>query len=132
MVLILHFKLIFIAFSMILLFKVSLGQSPEEVFHGCMEETGVPTEIIHKIINHDSGFDDQRGKCFEKCICIGLGLCDANDGKLIPEMFIKMKPYLSADKLSEELPKCNEINGTDICDSIHQRYICFYERIPKP
>lgn len=79
------------------------GAIPEEVFHVCMQETNVPSEIVHKVIAHDTAFDDHSGKCFERCVCVKLGLCDAKDGKLLPEKFVEMKPYLSPDKVRFDL-----------------------------
>lgn len=81
------------------LFQSGLGDNPEEIFHGCMQETQVPPEILHKIIMHDTDFDDQRGKCFERCACFKLGLCDEKDGQFLIEMFVQKKPFLSAEKV---------------------------------
>lgn len=83
-----------------LLVQLSYADNPEEIFHECMQQTKVAPEIVHKIISHDTAFEDHNGKCFEKCVCVRLGLCDEKDGILLPEKFIAMKPFLSPDKVS--------------------------------
>lgn len=60
----------------------------------CTEETGAASDIIEKIRNHDLSFDDAKGKCFLKCLCTKLGVCDG-DNKLVGKTFSKHSKLLA-------------------------------------
>lgn len=73
--------------------KLNLGIHKEK----CMAETGASPESIEKIRNHEA-IDDDEGKCFKKCMCDNLGLCDA-EMKIRAEVLLEKKPFLPAEKV---------------------------------
>lgn len=73
--------------------RLNLGIHKEK----CMAETGASPESIEKIRNHEA-IDDDEGKCFKKCMCDNLGLCDA-EMKIRAEVLLEKKPFLPAEKV---------------------------------
>lgn len=93
----------FLIVAVFVVFAVSVHAIPPpkevlaEVMGKCAETSGAAPEIIEKIRNHDLSFDDSKGKCFEKCMCKSLGLCD-EDFKLAKEPF-SAHPKVPSDKV---------------------------------
>uniref|UniRef100_A0A336MAS8 CSON014537 protein n=1 Tax=Culicoides sonorensis TaxID=179676 RepID=A0A336MAS8_CULSO len=95
----------------------------------CMAESGASPESVEKIRNHEA-IDDEEGKCFKKCMCLNLGLCD-DKMRIKADVLLEKKPFLPADKVLQEIPKCNELKGRNECDTVFTRYLCFWEKVPE-
>uniref|UniRef100_A0A336MB24 CSON014539 protein n=1 Tax=Culicoides sonorensis TaxID=179676 RepID=A0A336MB24_CULSO len=125
-------KSFIVALTLVLAVTASPSSPPKvefaQVIGNCAETTGVSPEIIAKVKGHDLSFDDPKGKCFEKCMCSNLGLCDS-EFKLNREKFSR-HPDL-AEKVAEFLPQCNELKSENDCETVHMRFKCIFEKVPE-
>uniref|UniRef100_A0A336KQL0 CSON014540 protein n=1 Tax=Culicoides sonorensis TaxID=179676 RepID=A0A336KQL0_CULSO len=112
-------------------------EAPKERFEGfnkfkseCIEETGVSTEIVEKVVKHEL-ITDHNGKCFKKCMCTKLGFC-TKDYQLDIEAITSKRTDVPLEKLKAASPECNAIKtGTDECETMYDRYTCFLKHVPE-
>lgn len=71
----------------------------EEKIKKCQEETGVSDEIVKKVKVKELDFDDQKGKCYAKCLCQAKGFC-VEDNKLVTLNLHEKKPEISKEKVN--------------------------------
>uniref|UniRef100_A0A336MW74 CSON005764 protein n=1 Tax=Culicoides sonorensis TaxID=179676 RepID=A0A336MW74_CULSO len=125
-------KIIFILGFTSILIVSSQSQAPpmlENHFEWCINVTKVDRTIALKARSHDLSFIDHKGNCFLYCICSGVGFCD-KDLKLVTK-FLEQGTDIDKEKIRNAGEKCNQISTEDECDTVFERFKCFFDHVPE-
>ncbi|KAF2883186.1 hypothetical protein ILUMI_22986 [Ignelater luminosus] len=92
-------------------FIEKLRQTSEE----CIKETGVDQALTIKAFLQGEFTDDNKLKCFYKCLYQKLGCMDASGKIDLSGITDHMPPNVDKAKLNESITKCNQLKADDTC-----------------
>lgn len=145
--------LLLVAIVGLVLVGADVDEELKAHFHECVQDVQIDEKLALKLKDHDFSSDDPKLKCFAKCFCEKANICNANQDidvtKIENHIADDKKPMVSkwflvfyniivnfdndyfhfSQQLEAALVKCNVVQGTDACDTVYQKFKCFFKEI---
>jgi len=95
----------------------------------CQGQTGVDEGFIAAAKKGDFSTDDQKIRCYMKCVMAEMSTID-DDGVVDIDAAVAILPDDVRPKLEPVMRKCGGIAGADACDVAFKTFKCFYDGAP--
>nr|AIX97030.1 odorant-binding protein 15 [Monochamus alternatus] len=95
----------------------------------CVAETGVDEALIHKANSEKVLEDDEKLKCYVKCIMTQSGCMD-DDGTVDVEAIIEIIPEEVKEKGAPIIRTCGSKVGANHCENAWLTHKCYIENGP--
>lgn len=89
----------------------------------CVEESGVPLDVIDKIFSSKTFQPDEKFKCYLMCTLQQISAMD-EEGNVDPDVFIGTMPEEYKSYAQEVVDKCTHIGGTTPCEKAYNLNVC--------
>ncbi|XP_060516500.1 general odorant-binding protein 83a-like isoform X2 [Cylas formicarius] len=116
--------------------KYASGMSDEmkelvQMLHDtCVEETGVDESLIAKVNAEKVFADDEKLKCYIKCLLSQMACIDDDDGTIDEEATIAILPEDIQEIMGPVIRKCGTVVGANICENAWLTHKCYSEMKP--
>nr|QUP79525.1 odorant binding protein 32 [Monochamus saltuarius] len=95
----------------------------------CVAETGVDEGLIHKANSEKVLEDDEKLKCYVKCIMTQSG-CMNDDGTVDVEAIVDIIPEEIKEKAAPKIRACGSKVGANHCENAWLTHKCYIEYGP--